>query len=206
MEDDVREQNKQEEKTAGMAAEKSDVGKIAFDSIVTEKALNDFKAYHNIHTIAGVFGYMFSVFAIAMCVIGIKYDMSDKYVTMMGLFGVFFLVYPTLSSRLSSKRQMKTMQVFQAPMHYSVGEDKIVVSQGETVEELPWECIFKVRFTGTNLILYLSAVRANVLTVDSMGDKAVAFAEICARKLEPFQIKVNMAKLKKAARKASVRS
>ena len=61
------------------------------------------------------------------------------------------------------------------------GEDKIIVSQGDMSEELAWEQIYKIRFTGSNLILYLSSVRANVLTVNSMGEAAVPLLK-CVRR------------------------
>ena len=122
--------------------------RIEFDSVITEKALNDFKMYHVFHNVGGVFGYVFAA--------------------------------------------------FKEPMHYSAGEDKIIVSQGDMSEELAWEQIYKIRFTGSNLILYLSSVRANVLTVNSMGEAAVPFVKMCQKKLKPFQVKVNMDKLAKA--------
>lgn len=175
--------------------------RIEFDSVVTEKALNNFKMYHNLHNVGGAFGYVFAVFALVMCVMGFIFNMSTKYIAMMGLFGLFFLLYPVISMRLSSKKQMKTVAAFKAPMHYSVGEDKIIVSQGEMSEELAWEQIYKIRFTGSNLVLYLSAVRANVLTVDSMGAAAVPFVKMCQKKLKLFQVKVNMDKLAKAVAK-----
>ena len=64
--------------------------RIEFDSVITEKALNDFKMYHVFHNIGGVFGYVFAAFAIVMCVLGVIFKMSPKYIVMMGLFGVFF--------------------------------------------------------------------------------------------------------------------
>ena len=38
--------------------------RIEFDSVITEKALNDFKMYHVFHNVGGVFGYVFAAFAI----------------------------------------------------------------------------------------------------------------------------------------------
>ena len=37
--------------------------RIEFDSVITEKALNDFKMYHIFHNVGGVFGYVFAAFA-----------------------------------------------------------------------------------------------------------------------------------------------
>ena len=43
--------------------------RIEFDSVITEKALNDFKMYHVFHNVGGVFGYVFAAFAIVMCAV-----------------------------------------------------------------------------------------------------------------------------------------
>ena len=112
--------------------------RIEFDSVITEEALNDFKMYHVFHNVGGVFGYVFAAFAIVMCVLGVIFKMSPKYIVMMGLFGVFFFFYPIVNMRLGTKKQMKTVAAFKEPMHYSAGEDKIIVSQGDMSEELAW--------------------------------------------------------------------
>ena len=103
--------------------------RIEFDSVITEKALNDFKMYHVFHNVGGVFGYVFAAFAIVMCVLGVIFKMSPKYIVMMGLFGVFFFFYPIVNMRLGTKKQMKTVAAFKEPMHYSAGEDKAEIVQ-----------------------------------------------------------------------------
>ena len=57
----------------------------------------------------GVFGYVFAAFAIVMCVLGVIFKMSPKYIVMMGAFGVFFFFYPIVNMRLGTKKQMKTV-------------------------------------------------------------------------------------------------
>ena len=89
--------------------------RIEFDSVITEKALNDFKMYHVFHNVGGVFGYVFAAFAIVMCVLGVIFKMSPKYIVMMGLFGVFFFFYPIVNMRLGTKKQMKTVVAFKEP-------------------------------------------------------------------------------------------
>jgi len=173
--------------------------KVEFDSVITENALNNFKIYHNLHNVGGIFQYIFAVFALAMCGLGIAFKMSTQYILMMGLFGGFFLLYPSISMRLNSKKQMKRVEAFKAPMHYVVSEEKIIVSQGENSEELSWDQVYKIVFTGKNLVLYLSAMRANVLTVDTMKESAIDFVEIGRQKLKPFQVKVDDKRLKALA-------
>ncbi len=40
----------------------------------------------------GVFGYVFAAFAIVMCVLGVIFKMSPKYIVMMGLLEYFLLL------------------------------------------------------------------------------------------------------------------
>ena len=53
--------------------------RIEFDSVITEKALNDFKMYHIFHNVGGVFGYVFAAFAIVMCVLGVIYSHDGAF-------------------------------------------------------------------------------------------------------------------------------
>lgn len=169
--------------------------RVEFDSVITENALNNFKIYHNLHNVGGIFQYVFAVFALVMCGLGIAYKMSTQYILMMGLFGGFFFLYPSISMRVNSKNQMKRVEAFKAPMHYLVTEDKITVSQNGNSEDLSWDQVYKIVFTGKNFVLYLSSVRANVLTLDTMREEAKDFVAISRKKLKPFQVKVNEEKL-----------
>ena len=53
--------------------------RIEFDSVITEKALNDFKMYHVFHNVGGVFGYVFAAFAIVMCVLGVIFKIHSGF-------------------------------------------------------------------------------------------------------------------------------
>ena len=174
---------------------------VEFDSQVTEKSLNDFKRYHNLHSAGGIFQYVFAVFVLVMSGLGIYFKMSGQYISMMGLFGGFMLLYPSINMRQNTKKQMKKVEAFKAPLHYVVSEEGIVVSLDDNAEEVSWDQIYKIVFTGKNLVLYLNAVRANVLTLDTMRDSATDFVALSRKKLEPFQVKVNDNKLKAALNK-----
>ena len=60
--------------------------RIEFDSVITEKALNDFKMYHIFHNVGGVFGYVFAAFAIVMCVLGVIFKMYSHDGTFWSVF------------------------------------------------------------------------------------------------------------------------
>ncbi|MDD3240306.1 MAG: YcxB family protein, partial [Lachnospira sp.] len=88
------------------------------------------------------------------------------------------------------------------PVKYTVTEEKMVLSQGEVSEDLLWDDIYKIKFTGKSIVLYLTAVRANVIPIGCLGDQLEPFMDIAEKKLKPFQIKVDMEKAKKAAKRA----
>ena len=168
---------------------------IEFDSKVTKKDLQNFKFYHNYHSFGGCFGLIAGIIFFVFCFI--SYGKTTlTYTLMLALFGVMFAIYPILNIVLTSGRQSK-LEVFANPMHYVVSADKITLTQGELTEDLTWDNIYKIKFSGKNLLIYVTNTRANILTVESMGSKAVDFVEIAKSKLKPFQIKVNKSKLEK---------
>ena len=168
--------------------------RIEFDSVVTEADLFNFKIYHNYHTVGGIFQVVFGIFALVLSFISLgKTEWS--YTSMIAFFGCFFIIYPPISMKMSSKRQIKSIKAFKEPMHYVVTPQTITLSQGEVSEDISWNDIYKVKFTGKNLVIYIDSVRANILTANTMGDEAYDFVDMARTKLKPFQVKVNENKL-----------
>ena len=48
-----------------------------------------------------------------------------------------------------------------------------------------------MKSTGKSIILYITAVRANVIPYRCLGDSAEGFIEMAEKKLSPYQIKLN---------------
>jgi hypothetical protein len=117
------------------------------------------------------------------------------YTVMVAFFGLFFTVYTPIGMKLKVRKQMKKAQGFSAPVKYTVTEDKITLSQGEVSENLNWDEIFKMKATGSSIILYISAVRANIIPYRCIGDSAEGFISIAEKKLTPYQVKLNKNKV-----------
>ena len=100
---------------------------------------------------------------------------------------------------LAARKQSK-LDIFTKPMHYQVSPDKITLSQGELTEDLSWDNIYKIKFSGRNLLVYINTSRANILTLETMGTNALNFVDIAKEKLKPFQVKVNKQKLEKVVK------
>ncbi|MGN0317918.1 MAG: YcxB family protein [Lachnospira sp.] len=168
--------------------------KIEFDTQVNARDLFDFKVYHYYHSSGGIFGTLFGIIAVVICVISVGRT-NISYTLMMGLFAVMFTVYPPISMLLKSRQQVKK-GIFDKPVHYSVTKEGITLSQEELSENVGWDEIYKIKFTGKSLILYISALRANVLPLRNLGDKAKDFVSLAKQELQPFQVKVKESKLK----------
>jgi hypothetical protein len=119
---------------------------------------------------------------------------------MMAFFGLFFTVYTPIGMKRKVRRQMKEQEA--AAVTYTVTEDGIVVSQSEEHANLPWEEVFRLKATGSSLILYITSVRANIIPFRCLGDDAQGFLEIAESKLTPYQIKLNRRKVIKSCQEA----
>lgn len=170
-----------------------------FEANISEKDLMDFKIYHNYHSFGGVMGLLFGIIALVIFALTVSNDsVNVSYKLMMIFFGCMFTVYTPISMKLKAKQQIKTVSIFKAPVRYTVTEEKIVLSQGEVSEDLLWDDIFKIKFTGKSIVMYITSVRANIIPIRDIGTQADAFIAIAEKKLKPFQVKVSMDKLKKA--------
>ncbi len=170
--------------------------KAEFETKVDAKDLMNFKMYHNYTSWSGVVSLLIGIIMLVICVITSTYENANiSFVLITGFFGLFFTVWTPIGMWLSVKKQMKKAEAFKEPIKYTVTSEKIVLSQGEIEEELSWDDIFKIKSTGRSIILYITAVRANVIPLRCIGGEAENFIKIARKKLRPFQVKINDKKL-----------
>jgi hypothetical protein len=167
---------------------------VSFETSIKEKDLMNFKLYHNYHSVSGIATLIFGIICLVICVVSYgSYNIA--YTVMVAFFGLFFTVYTPIGMKLKVRKQMKKAQGSGEPVKYTVTEEKITLSQGEVSENLNWDEIFKMKATGSSIILYISAVRANIIPYRCLGDSAEGFIEIAEKKLTPYQVKLNKNKV-----------
>lgn len=137
---------------------------MEFDSKVTEKDLLRFKFYHKYHTISGMAEIMLALIMIVLCVISIG-RVNASYSLMVGVFGVFFLVFPSVDMKHRAKRQMEKVVTFKEQVHYRIDNKGITVSLNDVTETLGWDKIYKIKFDGANIDVYMTTVNANIIPV-----------------------------------------
>lgn len=168
--------------------------RVEFETKVGEKDLMDFKLYHNYHSVSGIATVLFGIIAMVICIVSIG-EVHISYTLMMGFFGLFFTVYTPIGMALKVRNQMKRVPSFREPVRYTVTAEKILLAQGDVKEELLWDDIFKIICTGKSIVLYITAVRANIIPLEALGEQAEAFLAIAKHCLRPFQIKLNEAQV-----------
>ena len=114
---------------------------IEFDSKVTEKDLLRFKFYHKYHTISGMAEILLALILIVLAVISAG-KVNVSYTLMVGVFGIFFLIFPSVDMKLRAKRQMKSVVTFKEKVHYRIDDSGITVCLGDITETLLWDKIY----------------------------------------------------------------
>ncbi len=166
--------------------------KAEFETTIEAKDLMNFKVYHNYHSVSGIISLIFGVIMLTVCGWVSTYENANiSYILMSGFFGLFFTVWTPIGMWLSVRKQMKKAEAFKEPIKYVVTSEKITLSQGEIVEELTWDDVFKIICTGKSLVFYITPVRANIIPLCNIGDEVEDFIKIARKKLRPFQVKLN---------------
>ena len=160
---------------------------IEFDSKVTEKDLLRFKFYHKYHTISGMAEILLALILIVLAVISAG-KVNASYTLMVGVFGIFFLIFPSVDMKLRARRQMKSVVTFKEKVHYRIDDSDIT-------ETLLWDKIYKIKFDGRNIDVYMTTVNANIIPVRDFNGKAADFIALAKKHLKPFQVKVNTDRL-----------
>lgn len=145
-----------------------------------------YHAYSGVHGIASVI-----IAVLVFFVAGKTYGSVEMmYTVLYIIFGILFLIYMPLSLYLKAKRQITSTEVFKEPLHFTVTEEKITSSQKEESADLPWDQIYKVVETKSNILVYSSRINAFVLPKEQIGGEYAALREIMKKKLPGYRLKL----------------
>ena len=160
--------------------------KSEFDVTLTVEDMYRFSMYH---TYSGVHGIASVIIAVLVFFVAAKTygDVELMYTLLYILFGV---VYMPFSLYLRAKRQIASSEVFQKPLHFTVTEEKITSSQSGETADLPWEQIYKVVETKSNILVYSSRINAFVLPKNQIAGEYDAFRKIMEEKLPGYRLKL----------------
>lgn len=162
---------------------------IEFDITLTPRDMYRFNMYQ---TYSGFHGWFSIVVSVLIFVVAYttRARVETVYTVLYVLFGVLFLVYLPVTLLLRSKHSIATSEVLSRPLHYAVGEEGFAVTQGEEGARLPWNQIYKMVATKSNVLVYSNRINAYVIPREQLGDKYEELAALAKRQLPGYRVKI----------------
>lgn len=161
---------------------------IKFDVKMTEKIMYNFLLHHAYSSVSVIIGNIFGILVGAMGVNMFGED-PGKAVLYLGL-GALMLLYTPFSLYLSSKKQMKTSEVFKNPITYTISEEGLTSAQNGTETEAKWDSMMKVTSTSKSIIVYTGKNRATILPKEVMGNNYEAVVQMISTHVPPAKVKI----------------
>ena len=155
---------------------------LQFDVKITSGALYDYLLYHTYTSFSGMIGTIAGVFLLMAFV-------STKYVIYL-IAGVVMIGYLPCALFLKAKQQALGNPVFRQPLHYTMTDEGISVSQGESEEQQSWDSCVKAVSTGKSIILYTSRTAASIFPKKDLGDKKEALIQMISTHMPPKKVKI----------------
>lgn len=166
---------------------------IKIEVKMTDKAMYDFMLYHNYTHASGLFGAMLGVVCLGLAINnGINGQISSACI--LGLMAFIMICMEPINLKQTAKRQVKTTEMFQQPLHYELSDEGLKVEQNGQSETNPWENFMKAVSTNTSLILYVTRVRAIILPKESLGEDYMAVVEMISTHMPAKKVKIRHVK------------
>lgn len=156
---------------------------------MTVKAMFEFLLYHNYANVPGITGFLLGFVCLGLGVNA--YGKGDSRQIFLFLFlGVMILVVNPIMLWTKAAKQVKTIPMFKEPISYEFSKDGIVISQNEVSETLMWDKVAKVVEVKNVYIIFISRIRAFILTKESVGTDTQVFKEIVKENLETRRVRL----------------
>lgn len=165
---------------------------LKFDVKMTTK---DLYKYNLKNAYSGMQGILSILFAILVIVVFVwKFDLlTTVYKVLFIALAVAFLVYIPISLYLRTKQVMASTPVFKEPLTFIMEDEQIRIESPVEVEGaegiLPWEDIFRVSKTKSQILIYTNRVSAYIIPRDQIKEIEPQLIEIIKSKVEDFKLR-----------------
>lgn len=163
--------------------------KIELDIKMTFEDMYRFNLYHVYHNSQGILSIVLAVM-LALVSILTWGESGVAYNVLYLLAAVLIAVYVPLNLRSRVKKQMKSTQVYQEPIHYTFDETGITTSFADQSVTMPWKQLYKIVSTRRMVLLYGGRIRANVVPRDQLGDAYDALYELAKSHMDSYRFKM----------------
>ncbi len=163
--------------------------KLKFDIKITEKELFAFNLEQAYKGIQGVVSIVFGIIIIAAVIFSaIKGNAAN--VIMYIVVGLIVLLYVPVSLKGRVKISMKSNEVFTKPLHFTIDEKQIGVSQGKEAATLPWEDVYRFVANDRRILIFSNRKNAYIMSKEQLGDNFDKLKDIAEKVLEKHRISI----------------
>lgn len=155
---------------------------LELDVKISDKDLYDYMMAHSYNSASGILG---SCVGGLMVVVAF---LNGHWIFL--ICGMVLLLYLPLHLKIKSKQQVINNPAFQKPLHYTLNEEGITISQGEEKQSQKWADMYKAISTGRSIIVYTSRVSATILPRKQLGDDMVQVLEMICTHMPPKKVKI----------------
>lgn len=104
--------------------------------------------------------------------------------------GCIILGYLPWTLFLKSKQMALTNEAFKQPLHYTLDEEGITVSQNETQQKQTWDTMYKAVSTTRSIIVYTTPNSAAIFPNRELKDQRSKVVEMISTHMEPKKVKI----------------
>lgn len=144
--------------------------------------LYDYMLMHSYSSPAGVVGSAFGAVLIIFAAVTRQW--------MFIVLGAVMLLYLPWTLFIKSRRQILSNPSFQEPLHYTLDEEGLTISQGEEQAKMEWGDMYKAVSTGRSIILYTSRTNATLFPKRQMEDQKEAVIQMISTHMPPARVKI----------------
>lgn len=156
--------------------------KVEFDIKITAADLYDYMLAHTYSGFSGLFGSIVgALFIIYSVSSGVWYYLAA---------GIVILFYIPCSLFMRAKKQAATNEFFKNPIHYTLSDEGVTVTQGEYEMTQPWAIVVKATSTNRSLLLYTSKVNAWIFPKRELAEKREEVIQMISTHVAPDRVKI----------------
>ncbi len=155
---------------------------VEFDVKMTAGDLYDFLLRHNYNSLSGLLASILGA-------LGVIVGLSTHYWIYL-ILGVVILVYLPWALLIKSKQAVVSNPIFKETMHYTLDENGISMTQGETTGTLKWEDCLKAVSTSRSIMVYTAKNAATIFPKNQLKDKTTDVIEMISTHMPPAKVKI----------------
>ncbi len=156
--------------------------KVEFDVKITAADLYDYMLSHTYSGFSGLFGSVVGALFIVM------YFSMGYFLYLIA--GVVILLYIPCSLFLRAHKQVAMNEAFKKPLHYTLTDEGVTVSQGESEMFQEWSVVYRAKSTNRSLLLYTSKVNAWIFPKRDLGKDKEAVIQLISLHVSPDKVKI----------------